>query len=253
MKKSFVLYLDQYSSIKKLSDEQAGMLLKAMFEFNLGNEFEIIDPVVDMAFSFLGETFKRDSDKYLKICEKNKENARKRWDKKNATASDRISKNAKHADSDSESDSDSDSESESEMIVIDKPNNFKKPSIKEIEDYCLDRNFGLAVNPQEFINHYEANDWTLGKTNKPMKRWKQCVNTWNKNALNRDPSLKPKVEKELIVICMDSDLYSKSKYQAGGLWKTSEISYTNFKVGFIGDEEMKDVERDTAKFIREFC
>lgn len=130
---------------------------------------------------------------------------------------------------------------------------FKKPSIKEVEKYCLDKNFGKAVDPQEFINHYDAISWVVGKKKKPMENWKLSINTWNRNALKRDPSLKPKPVKETIVVCMDKTLWSNSDYQAGGLWKTSDITYTNFKPDFIDDDERKEVEASTKKFIDEYC
>lgn len=106
MKKSFVLYLDQYEPIRGLTVEQKGHLLDAMFAYHNGTYEEEVcannDPLVKLAFSFFKQTFERDNAKYLKMCEKNKENARMRWDAKNATASDRISKDAKNADSESD-------------------------------------------------------------------------------------------------------------------------------------------------------
>ena len=100
MKKAFVLYADQYEPIRTLSDAQSGILFKMLFEYNNTGttpDAEKTDPMVFMAFMFLKNTLDRDNDKYLKKCEKNKENADKRW---NANASDRIPMNANHADRD---------------------------------------------------------------------------------------------------------------------------------------------------------
>lgn len=130
---------------------------------------------------------------------------------------------------------------------------FIKPTIEEIEKYCLERNFGRAVEPKEFVDHYEANGWTIGKSKKKMENWKLCVNTWNRNSLKRDPSLKPKPVKETIVICLDRDIWKNSRYQADGLWETADIIYTNFKPAFIDDDEREEVELNTNKFIEEYC
>lgn len=55
---------------------------------------------------------------------------------------------------------------------------FVKPSPKEVSDYCLERkNF---VDPESFMNHYDSNGWRVGKN--PMKCWKACVRTWEKNS-----------------------------------------------------------------------
>ena len=100
MKKAFVLYADQYEPIRTLSDAQSGILFKMLFEYNNTGttpDAEKTDPMVFMAFMFLKNTLDRDNDKYLKKCEKNKENADKRW---NANASERIPMNANHADRD---------------------------------------------------------------------------------------------------------------------------------------------------------
>lgn len=78
MKKSFVLYLDQYNKqIQSLSLEQKGKLFDAMFLYNCGEEINLNDPVLDMAFSFFEETFKRDTDKWLRKAEANRENGKK--------------------------------------------------------------------------------------------------------------------------------------------------------------------------------
>ncbi len=76
MKKSFILYQDYEQHIDLLTDEQAGKLLKAIFKFNAGNVPEL-DPVVQMAFSFIKSNLERDNGKYASIIERNKNNGLK--------------------------------------------------------------------------------------------------------------------------------------------------------------------------------
>jgi len=98
MKKgSFILYADAYESIRSLTLAQKGQLLDAMFIYQRGEEMPEVDPVVEMAFSFIKRSFDRDADKYAKRCEKARESAKMRWD---ANACERIKRNAKHADND---------------------------------------------------------------------------------------------------------------------------------------------------------
>jgi hypothetical protein len=70
-------------------------------------------------------------------------------------------------------------QSESESEYVDKPqrNQFIPPTIKEITEYCQERNKG--VDPENWIDHYTANGWMVGKTK--MKDWKAAVRTWEKN------------------------------------------------------------------------
>ena len=60
---------------------------------------------------------------------------------------------------------------------------FKKPTLEEVKTYCKERNNN--VSPTDFIDYYESIGWVRGKT--PIKDWKACVRTWEKNA-------KPKIE-----------------------------------------------------------
>jgi len=57
------------------------------------------------------------------------------------------------------------------------PIKFSKPSIEEIEAYCIERENN--VNPIQFFDYYEANGWRVGKN--PMKDWKAAVRTWERN------------------------------------------------------------------------
>ena len=54
---------------------------------------------------------------------------------------------------------------------------FIKPSLKEISDYCKERN--NDVNPERFLNYYEANGWKVGRNS--MKDWKAAIRTWEGN------------------------------------------------------------------------
>lgn len=93
-------------------------------------------------------------------------------------------------DSDSYSDSDSDSNSNKDLDNNKPPNPLKgaagkkfiKPSVSEIRDYCDERNNG--IDAQEFFDFYEAKGWMIGRS--PMKDWRACVRTWEKNARNRN-------------------------------------------------------------------
>lgn len=53
---------------------------------------------------------------------------------------------------------------------------FKRPSIQEINDYCLEKN--LQLDAQSFIDYYDSNGWKVGKNN--MKDWKATARRWAK-------------------------------------------------------------------------
>lgn len=55
---------------------------------------------------------------------------------------------------------------------------FHPPTLEEVTAYCLERK--NSVDPQRFIDYYEARGWIL-KGNSKMKDWKACIRTWEKN------------------------------------------------------------------------
>ena len=62
-----------------------------------------------------------------------------------------------------------------------KAKRFVKPTLSEIEQYCIERNNN--VNAEQFYDHYESNGWKVGKNS--MKDWKAAVRTWEKNNYNK--------------------------------------------------------------------
>jgi predicted phage replisome organizer len=58
---------------------------------------------------------------------------------------------------------------------------FEKPTISDIEQYCIERNNN--VNAEHFFDYYESNGWKVGKNS--MKDWKAAVRTWEKNNYNK--------------------------------------------------------------------
>ena len=59
----------------------------------------------------------------------------------------------------------------------------KVPTLEEVRSYCLDR--GNNVDPQRWFDYYSSIGWTIGKNKKPMKDWKACVRTWERNGYDR--------------------------------------------------------------------
>ena len=63
------------------------------------------------------------------------------------------------------------------------------PSIQEVTEYCEERKNG--IDPQMFIDHYQANWWMRWKNK--IKDWKACVRTWERRRDN-----KPRTDEEWI-------------------------------------------------------
>ena len=82
-KKSFILYADYIKHIGKLTDEEAGRLFKAIFEYVNEGRLPDLDGMTAMAFSFISNQLDSDLQKYEETCKKRSENIKKRWEKAN--------------------------------------------------------------------------------------------------------------------------------------------------------------------------
>lgn len=57
-------------------------------------------------------------------------------------------------------------------------NTFIRPKAEEITEYS--KEIGFTLDGNQFIDHYEARGWLIGKN--PMKDWKAAVRTWKRNS-----------------------------------------------------------------------
>ena len=171
-KKSFLLYCDIIHTVEQLTDEQAGDLFRHILRYVNDQDPQSDSVITKIAFEPIKQALKRDLDKYKSICERNSDNAKKRWD---ATASDRIPKHTKNAESDIDSDSDIDKD-----IKVNK--GFVKPSIVEIKTYMIE--IGMTDVSEKWFDYYESNGWLVGKNK--MKNWKAAVRTWKNNNLSNN-------------------------------------------------------------------
>ena len=56
---------------------------------------------------------------------------------------------------------------------------FKKPTLEEVKQYCLER--GNNIDAERFIDSNEAKGWMIGKNK--MKDWKAAIRTWERNQI----------------------------------------------------------------------
>lgn len=112
-KKSFILHIDSLDILDDLTDEEAGVLFKAIKSYQKNEEVNLCS-VVKIAFSPFRNQFNRDGIKYENLCEKNKLIAINRYKNKPTTRNQALPSVTKSTDKDS--DSDSDSKNDNELI-----------------------------------------------------------------------------------------------------------------------------------------
>ena len=129
-KDSFILYLEQKEILDMLTDEEAGKLIKAIFEYENTGTIPKLDKSLQLAFIPIKSSLDRNKEKYEKVVERNKKNIEKRWQKEDTKNTD----NDNERDSDNEHEPDSDNDNNNDVVG----------------DSCVD---GL----QEVINFYQNN------------------------------------------------------------------------------------------------
>lgn len=119
-KETFVLYKSYLQKTERLTDEQLGVLFRAILRYESGNDLPEMDALTSMAFDFIKVDLDANEAKYAKRCEQNRKNVSSRYEDsttaydrsepytKSTTVYDRI-----HTDTDTDTDSESDSETES--------------------------------------------------------------------------------------------------------------------------------------------
>lgn len=72
-KDSFILYTEQKEVIDKLTDEQAGKLIKAIYEYVSTGKLPKLDPLLDIAITPIKQNLDKNADKYEEVKKKRSE------------------------------------------------------------------------------------------------------------------------------------------------------------------------------------
>jgi hypothetical protein len=176
-KTSFILYCDQQGLFNKLPDEIAGKLIKHIFAYVNDEDPITSDLLLEIAFEPIKLQLKRDLRKYDDYIDKQRLNGAKggrpskptetqitqpffqepkKADNVNVTANANTNDNATNK------------------------KGFVKPTIEQLKEYMSEQ--GMNDIAENWLNHYEANGWMVGKVK--MKDWKASVRTWKTNQKN---------------------------------------------------------------------
>lgn len=205
-KPSFLLYKSFYEPVKDLSNEELGILFRLVFAYQINPENPVgfletqenqdekvvkIPPSVKMAFSFFKNQFDLDLKKYDKIIERNKSNGSKGGRPKKEETQENP-ENPVGLKEPKKPDKEKEKENVKDLSIIINNNTraiFKKPTIEEVQNYCMGRKNNVVAS--KFCNFYESKGWKVGKNS--MKDWKAAVRNWESS----DTSTKKVNDEEL--------------------------------------------------------
>ncbi len=216
-KDSFILYDNYAEQIEFLTDEQAGVLLKAIYAYRNGKPLPVMDSAVNMAFSFIRSQIDRDQERYDEICEKRRaagatggapkgnQNAKKQPKQANAFDDNQNAKNnqnkqmqAKQPDNDNDTDNDLEKRN-NKLFPKKEDGETVSPALSEETDLTAAQ-AGKAVKKkfipptredvrayaiqrgredlaQPFFDFFDTGEWH-DSNGKPVRNWKQKFLTW---------------------------------------------------------------------------
>ena len=203
-KKGFLLLNNQIEIIETLTDEQAGQLLKAFYDYNLGKEIKL-NGLMRTVFNNFKVVFDENEQKYQEKCEKNKQNIENYWKKikeQNTNEYERIQSNTnvyekirtntmatnininKNINTNTNINTNK-SKLNNNNININKSERDQSftptasPTLAEIYNYACSLDINDKDYCEKFYNHYESIGWVNG-TGREIKNWKLVFNNWLK-------------------------------------------------------------------------
>lgn len=126
-KNSFVLYVDSKDVVDRLTDEQAGQLFKAIFDYEANGALPELDAMTDIVFMTMRQHLDRNRVKYAETCRKRSEAGKKgmasRWHGKkditnvNGVITNITNDNKAYQSITNITDSDNDSDNDSDIVI----------------------------------------------------------------------------------------------------------------------------------------
>lgn len=165
------LYTEWKPLIDALTDSEAGLLLKDIFNYQSGIDVKNSSPV----WFFIKSKIDDYNEIGKAISNVRRDSVNKRWEKHDTNEYNSIQMNT----NDTIKEEKRKEKKTKENLIKEESNKrerFQKPTTDEIKQYCLERN--NSIDPERFFDYYEARGWKTG--NSPIKEWKACVRTWER-------------------------------------------------------------------------
>lgn len=174
----YMTYREAAIMFTLMQPDDAAKAIKATAGYYLyGTIPDDLDGAAAQVFQIMRADIDRDAEKYRQTVKRNRENAKKRWGKDDASGmrvgcqwdannkplTGNYKQKPKH-----------------EGDMADKPpraSRFTPPTVDEVRAYCTQRK--NSVDPERFVDFYSANGWKQGK-GKPIVDWQAAVRTWER-------------------------------------------------------------------------
>ena len=180
----FMTYREAAIMFSLMPEGDAARAIKATCDYYLYRTLPAnLTGTAQQVFKIMKADIDRNNEKYQKIVERNKRNIEKRWEKDDTTGIPVVNQSNTNLKPETLNSKLKTQNQSCEAAAPPSAKRFTPPTLAEVQAYVLERQ--SPVDPQGFIDFYEAKGWLVGKT--PMKNWRAaCRNAekwerWNRN------------------------------------------------------------------------
>lgn len=189
-KESFVFYKSFFEAIRKLKAAEKVKVYDAICELALEEKDSELTGMADIVFTLIRPQIKANNQKFkngLKGAESGKKGGRPKKEEnptgviandeeKTPQGLSQKTANVLNVNVLNENVNVNENDKKKAPTGLKKKQAFSPPSLTEVKNYCSER--GNGIDPQGFIDFYEAKGWMIGKNK--MKDWKAAVRTWER-------------------------------------------------------------------------
>lgn len=187
---AFVLPKSQKEIVDQLTDEEAGKIFKAIYEYEVNKNIYKFNKYLQIIFTQFKIELDKNAKLYEERCQRNRENVQKRWE--NTNVYERIRPNTNDTNKIKEN------KIKENKIYIEREINKERdnshvaiattPTLSEIIDY------GASLGSDKeycegFFNYYEGIGWVTG-AGLPIKNWKMIFNNWLRKDKKKETEIK---------------------------------------------------------------
>ena len=174
-----MLYFKIRPLLEKMTNEERGIIVMAMLDYAERGKKTVLPERLDFVWPMIAYDLDSDAERYAEICEKRSAAAKcysRKCSQESSNASNCLQEPTTETNNNTNNNTNSNTNSNTNNKA-DKPQRvFKKPTLQEVKEYCTEK--GFHFDPEEFIDHYDANGWKVGKA--AMKDWKAACRTWER-------------------------------------------------------------------------
>lgn len=167
----FKMKIERRELIRQLAPETAVNVLLACWEYlETGEKPRDLSPIENIAFASFIPDMEEAWSRYLQCVEARASSRGK------STDIGRYRTTPTETEEEKEPEKEPETDSKKGCVAAEPPTRarFVPPTLDEVRAYCRERQNN--VDPDRFVNHYQANGWKVGRN--PMKDWKATVRTW---------------------------------------------------------------------------